>query len=154
MVSLGFLSAKMKVAGYKIPILYPLLGLGLVAFIVIQKGSPQGAPPGGPPVAPGMPAPDVQFNLNPPSLMPGVPTTLQGQFQTLQGMPVTVPQGYYYVFLVQPTGMKQLVSQGSLGMNIAQFNIPINTQGLQPAGMAKYSITVTDVPLTQQELTM
>jgi hypothetical protein len=144
MVKLGFLGNTIKVAGHKIPILYPLLAVGVVGLWAVKKKS-------GSPVSQG-PAPDVQFNLNPPSIMPNVPTMLTGQFQTLQGMPVTVPAGYFYIFLIQPNGMKQLLNQGTLGMNISKFSVPLNTQGLMPAGMGKYSLTVTDTALTQQEL--
>lgn len=144
-VGLGSLGSKVSIAGYKVPILVPLIGVAALAFYALRKSHP----PGPPKVAV---APDVNFMLNPPEIKPNTPTQLTGQFIDEMGKPVQVKAGYYYIFLADPKGTQKLIQQGSLGMDISSFNIPINTSGFQPPGMGHYSITVTDEPLSQQEL--
>jgi len=96
-------------------------------------------------------APSVTFTLSPEEVRPNTAFTIQGQFQDNNGQPVAVKQGYYYVFQVDSQGKKQaLVTQGSLGANIAQFNVLVPTTKWQD--QAKFAVDVSDQPLSAQQL--
>lgn len=145
MVSLALPSQKINLAGHKIPVLYVIGGLviaGVGGYFLLRKPKPPSAQV----VAV---APDVHFITNPQKIDPPNPFQIIGQFQTLQGQPVTVRQGYYYVFILDASRQKRLVSQGSVGMNVSHFAVPVNTQGWQSG---TYSVVVTDVMITPQEM--
>jgi hypothetical protein len=140
-------SQKINLAGHKVPVLYVVGGLlmaGVGGYFLLKKPKPTMA------TAPLVPvAPDVQFTTNPQKIQPPMPFTIIGQFQTMQGQPVTVRQGYYYVFILDASRQKRLVSQGTVGMMVSHFAIPVNTQGWQSGN---YSVVVTDVMMTPQEM--
>lgn len=133
------------VGGYKITTVHAVIAaVGVVGgYFLIRKLSK----PAGPQMV--TTAPDVQFTLTPANIMPGTPSQLQGMFIDMMGMPVIVPQGYYYVFILDSSNRRRLVSQGSLGMMVSRFNVTINTVGWQ---QGRYTVTVTDIPLSAQEL--
>lgn len=146
MVSLALPSQKINLAGHKIPVLYVIGGLviaGVGGYFLLRKPK---QPPSAQVVAV---APDVHFITNPQKIDPPNPFQIIGQFQTLQGQPVTVRQGYYYVFILDASRQKRLVSQGSVGMNVSHFAVPVNTQGWTSG---TYSVVVTDVMITPQEM--
>ena len=147
---------KINLAGYKVPLLYVAgvtlaIGIGGYYFLIkkkqpdIQAGQGQGQ--GMPPLV--AVAPDVIFALNPQQIMPPQPFVIMGQFQTQQGMPVTVRQGYYYVFITDASRNKRLVSQGSVGVMVSRFTVPVQTTGWQSGN---YSVVVTDEIMTPQQM--
>jgi hypothetical protein len=147
MVSFGIPTGRTitRIGGYKITTVHAVLFVALAAggFFIYQRTKK----PMGPQMV--MTAPDVQFTLTPANIMPGTPSQLQGVFVDMMGMPVVVPQGYYYVFILDSSNRRRLVSQGSLGMMVSRFNVMINTAGWQ---QGRYTVTVTDIPLSPQEL--
>jgi hypothetical protein len=120
-----------------------LAAVGVIGFVVYNRNKK--------PMGPQMvkTAPDVQFSVTPANITPNVPSTIAGMFVDMMGMPVIVPAGYYYVFILDSSNNRRLVSQGSLGMNISKFSTVLNTAGWQ-AG--RYTVTVTDIPLNPAEL--
>jgi len=136
------------IAGYKLsPTQFILVAIGAAAlgYFAYKKFVKGGAQPGQMVQV----APDVQFALSPSTITPNVPCQLLGQFQDEKGIAVTVPQGYYYVFILDSLNNRRLVSQGSLGLNVSKFSVTINTTNWQ---QGKYNVVVTDIPLSPAEL--
>lgn len=154
------LNLKGKTFGIKNTLAYPVLGLGALAVLgggalMLSQGGQLPnlfGPPA--PTTPVSSAVRVLFNVYPPVVKPFRKIRLQGQFEDANGMPATVPIGYYTIFENVPQGPyfsagRLITSRGIVGNNVAAFKIDVPTDNFRTG---PYTVYVSNRPILEDPL--
>jgi hypothetical protein len=96
----------------------------------------------------------VNYNIYPPTIKPFRKIRIQGQFEDANGVPATVPIGYYAIFENVPSGSyasegRNLVSTGIVGQNVGAFRQDIPTDNWRTG---PYTIYVSNAPIRTDPL--